>query len=214
MSRICVATEKGREYYVLVSRLRRAGLPFTSVLPDSDLRGCTVILTTASEAKAHGEKALAIESLDENPGVFKGQVVSRLQGGAEPILVGVDPGTRTGMAVFYGEEPLAFGTFNSVASLCSEVGAFWRGVPGSSFLVRIGNGNPTLAMRIAEAVSLEVPEAAVETVDESGTSIRNPRLKGVQRDQGAAAKIAFRHGEVVSPGRPRTRARGPVTQPG
>ncbi|QQG48339.1 MAG: hypothetical protein HY247_06210 [archaeon] len=209
MNRICVVTEKGHEYYALVSRLRRAGLPFTSMLPDSDYKACSLILTTTSEASRFGDKALSLEDLDENPGVFKGQLLSSMDGAGLPVLVGVDPGTRTGMAVFYGETPLAFGTYNSVKSVSARIQAFWKGIKAQRFVVRVGSGNPSLAQRIAEVLAIEVPGAAVELVDESGTSTSSPRFKGVQRDQSAAAKIAFRKGVIVNQGLPRTHERDP-----
>lgn len=197
MNRICVATSKARAYYALVSRLRRAGLPFSSVLPDSGLGDCELVLTTADEAGQFGGKALALEDLDENPGIFKGQVVSRLSG-EQVILVGVDPGKRTGLAVFYGQTRLAFNTFNSAVAVCSRVGAFARGVPYSRLLVRVGNGNRPLAAKLVGGLRKEVPGATIEIVDESGTSTGSSKMKGVQRDQVSAAKIAFRKGEVVS----------------
>ena len=205
MDRICVATSKARAYYALVSRLRRAGLPFTSILPDSDFRDCELVLTTADEASQFGGRALALEELDENPGVFKGQVVSRLKGKGETVLVGVDPGKRTGLAVFYGQTRLAFNTFDSVSAVFSRIGAFARGLPSSRLLVRVGNGNRSMASRLIDGLRREVPEATIELVDESGTSSGSSRMKGVQRDQVSAAKIAFRKGEVVSQGTTRTR---------
>ena len=200
-----MATAKARAYYALVSRLRRAGLSFSSALPDSDFGECDLVLTTADEAAQFGTKTMALEELDENPGIFKGQVVSRLSGSGDVILVGVDPGKRTGLAVFYGQTKLAFSTFDSSAAVCSRVGAFAKGLPSSRLLVRVGNGNKSMASRLVDGLRREVPAATIEVVDESGTSIRSSKMKGVQRDQVAAAKIAFRKGEVVSPGTTRTR---------
>lgn len=206
VNRICVATAKATAYYVLVSRLRRAELPFSSVLPDSGRAGqCDLVLTTADEAGKFGGKAMALEDLDENPGIFKGQVVSRLLG-EQVVLVGVDPGKRTGLAVFYGQTKLAFSTFDSAGAVCSRVGAFANGIPSSRLLVRVGNGNRSMAARLVGALRKEVPGATIEVVDESGTSTGSSKMKGVQRDQVAAAKIAFRKGEVVS--RETTRTRG------
>jgi hypothetical protein len=204
VSRICVVTAEARAYYALVSRLRRAGLPFASALPDSDL-DCDLVLTTAGEAGQFGSRAMALEELDENPGVFKGQVVARLSGNGDVILVGVDPGKRTGLAVFYGQTRLAFSTFNSAAAVCSRVGAFARGVPSSRLLVRVGNGNRPMANKLVDGLRKEVPYATIEVVDESGTSTGSSKMKGVQRDQVAAARIAFRKGEVVSHGTTRNR---------
>lgn len=205
MSRICVVTAKSRTYYALVSRLRRAGLPFGSLLPDSDVGDCELVLTSAEEAPAFGDKAFALEELEENVGVFKGQLVSRLQGPHDVLLIGIDPGKRTGLAVFYGRTRLAFSTFESLPALCSRVVEFATRVPASGILVRIGNGNRATALRMAESIGKEVPRATVEVVDESGTSSRGLRMKGVQKDAWAAARIAFRRGEVVGYGVPRTR---------
>jgi hypothetical protein len=200
-----VATSKSRTYYALVSRLRRAGLPFSSILPDYDFRKCELVLTSADEAWQFGDRALALEDLAENPGIFKGQIVSRLMGNGDIILVGVDPGKRTGLAVFYGQTKLAFNTFDSQGAVCSRVGAFARGIPSSRLLVRVGNGNRSTAARLVDGLRKEVPGATIELVDESGTSTRTSKMKGVQRDQVSAAKIAFRKGEVVSRGTTRTR---------
>lgn len=205
MSHICVATSKARAYYTLVSRLKGAGLPFSSVIPESGLDDCDVVLTTEAESERFGGKALALERLDRNPGIFKGQVLSRLGGEDDLILVGVDPGKRTGVAVFYGRAVLSSNTYDSAPGVVSKVVAYARAMPTSRVLIRVGNGNRALAAKLAEGLGAEIPMATVELVDESGTSVRTSKVKGVQGDQMAAAKIAFRKGEVVS--RP-TRSRG------
>ncbi len=184
--------------------MRKAGLPFTSVLPGADRGDCSLIITSGREKGQFDGRALALEDLDENPGVFKGQLLSRLNEGSDVVLVGVDPGTRIGLAVFYGETSLEYNTFGSVAGLSLRVGAFVRGVPAKRFVIKVGNGNPAMAAKLIELLKLEAPDATIETVDESGTSVRRVRMKGIQGDQGAAAKIAFRKGEVVSLGTGRT----------
>ena len=200
MSRICVATSKARAYYTLVSRLRRAGLPFSSILPESELGECDIVLTTEDEAEQFGHKALTLERLDENPGIFKGQIVSRLGVEGGTILVGVDPGKRTGLAVFYGRTRLSFNTFDSVAAVSHRVGGFTRALPESRVLIRVGDGNRSLAAKLIDLFGRDAPTAVVELVDESGTSVRTSKMKGVQKDQVAAAKIAFRKGTIVSRG--------------
>jgi hypothetical protein len=200
-----VVTSKATVYYAIVSRMRKAGLPFTSVLPGEDCRDCALIITSAGEMRQFGGLALALEDLDENPGVFKGQLLSRLSEGGDEVLVGVDPGTRIGLAVFYGETSLEYSTFDSVVGLSLRVGAFLRSVPAKRFVIKVGNGNPVMAAKLIASLRLETPEAAIEMVDESGTSVRRVRMRGIQGDQGAAAKIAFRKGEIVSPGNPGTR---------
>ena len=72
-------------------------------------------------------------------------------------------------------------------------------------LVRVGNGNESMAARLADTLGHEVPGAVIEIVDESGTSAGSPKMKGVQRHQVAAARIAFRKGAVVNMATTRTR---------
>ena len=205
MSRVCVATSRSRAYFSLVTRLRAAGVPFVSLVPGSRDSECSLVLTTREEAEVFGEKAVPIEELDENPYVLKGQVLSRLDGGAEILLVGVDPGTRIGMAAYYGNSRLEFGTFDSVQALCERAVRFIRGVPARRSLVRIGNGNLAQATRLAMLLLGALPGLAIEVVDEAGTSSRGARIKGVQGDQMAAARIAFRKGAPFDVG-PRTRS--------
>ena len=66
-------------------------------------------------------------------------------------------------------------------------------VPSQHALVRVGDGDPKAAKEIAQALTFMAPDALVEIVDESGTS-QSSSVKGLKRDQGSAAKIAFRRG--------------------
>jgi len=197
MSRICVATSSSTAYYTVVSRLRKAKLEFRSVVPSEGMDDCDIVLTTARESPEFGDRALDFERLSDDPGVFKGQVVSRLVRGTGSIMVGVDPGARIGMAAFYGEVNLAFDTFDSIPGLCRRVGEFVRSVPSRKAVIRVGSGNMALAVKIVRAMEGEVPGTPIELVDEAGTSDRSGRMKGVQGDQSAAAKIAFRKGSSV-----------------
>jgi hypothetical protein len=141
-----------------------------------------------------------VEELDEDAHILKGQILSRLNGARETMLVGIDPGTRIGLAVYYGEANLEFGTFGSVESLCARVTGFAKRIPAKKALIRIGNGNRALAMKLAMSFAVEVPGAIIEVVDEAGTSARGVKMKGIQGDQRAAARIAFRKGSAFNKG--------------
>lgn len=190
-------TSEGRAYYALVSRLRRAGFAFLSMLPGDEAGECELILTSKNEMNLFRGDVMVAEELDDDPGVVRGQIMSRLTGGDGTLLVGIDPGLRMGMAAFYGETWLAFRTFNSRDRLCASVVKLVKKTDSKKSSIRIGNGNPVLAAWIAAKLMRHLPHSIVELVDESGTSSRNPRTKGVQTDQSAAAKIAFRKGVVL-----------------
>lgn len=199
MSRICVVTENASAYYVMITRLRKAGLPFVSLVPGSASAQCDLILTTTAEAGSFDPRqTVTVEGLDENPSIFRGQIFSHLDGGKETILVGVDPGTRIGMAAYYGNAELGFDTFDSAEGLCATVAAFVKRVPARRSLVRIGNGDLPMATRLASVLAREIPETAVELVDESGTSSRGVKIQGIQGDQRAAARIALRKGAIFT----------------
>ena len=196
-----MVTEKSRAHYALVSRLKRAGLPFYDLVQGSPATECGIILTTAEEALAlSGAGAiLALEDLDDDPEVFMGQVVSKLDGTSQEIRVGVDPGKRIGLAVFYGEKKLGTHTHHSPASVAAKVAAFSAGIPSSEIVVRVGNGDRSAARKLVESIHGEAPRARIELVDESGTSLRTRRAKGIPLDQSSASRIAFRKGSTALP---------------
>jgi hypothetical protein len=205
MGRICVVTEDGRSYYAIVSMLRAAGLPFLSLLPADNQQECGLVITTRREAGSFDAPTMPLEELDENPDVARGQILSRLADTEQNLVVGIDPGSRIGAAAFLGETRIASRTFNSRKSVVAWVASLLQKVPSRRPLVRVGDGEPEAAAWLADSIASLVPQAAVEIVDESGTSRGGTR--GLQKDQGSAARIAFRKGVVFTKqGRPsRTR---------
>jgi hypothetical protein len=194
-----VSTADGGSYYAIVSRLRSAGLPFLSLLPADDSRECGLVITTRKEAALFASPTFSLEDLDESPDVARGQILSRLSEGEETLLVGLDPGSRIGVAAFLGDARLAARTFNSKKGACNWVANLLEKVPSKRSVVRVGDGDPGTARWLADELASRVPVALVEIVDESGTS-RTKRARGLQRDQGSAAKIAFRKGVVFTRG--------------
>jgi hypothetical protein len=199
MSRICVITTDGRAYYALVSKLRGAGLPFLSLSPGDRCDECELVLTTKAEAGQFKIATVALEDLDESVDVARAQILARLSEGDRTLLVGLDPGSRIGMVAFLGETRLASRTFNSKSGACNSVVRLVEGVSVRRSVVRIGDGDPALASWLAENIAPRLPGTAVEIVDESGTS-RSPSVKGLQKDQSSAARIAFRRGEQFASG--------------
>lgn len=196
MDRICVATSDGRAYYLISSRLRKAGMVFVSALPDQIAHdSCDVVITTNAEMWLFGENALPVEDLDEDPTVMKGQILARASDGEGDLLLGVDPGSRIGLAVFYGGKELASQTFNSRGALCRAVFELVNKIPNSQSTIKIGNGEPRMSAWLATRIRENLRGSLVEVVDEAGTSSRSARYRGLPKDQRAAARIAFRKGK-------------------
>jgi hypothetical protein len=198
---IKVATDDGNAYYDIVSRLKRTHLRFSSVSPGEPLDSARdLALTSKREVPGFGGNAVAIEDLNEDPSVMEGQLLSRLlDESRRNLLIGIDPGSRMGIVMFYGGREFGAMTTNSAEKLVGLVIAVVRDVPHSSVSVKIGGGEPRSSLRLARLLRGWLPQtASVEIVDESGTSGGKRGPIGATRDQRAAARIAFRKGVQFS----------------
>ena len=139
--------------------------------------------------------SILIEELDENPLVMEGQILSRISTENDrTLLIGIDPGSRTGVGVFYGDSKLGSFTVESVDELRSKLVSAVHGIPSVKAMVRIGDGAPPLSKGIAQMIRMDLPEVLIEVVDERGTTTSRQKTKERTKDQGAAVKIARRKG--------------------
>jgi hypothetical protein len=194
---IKVATDDGNAYYSIVSRLKRTHLRFSSVPPGQSIDSSRdLALTSRRELATFKGGAVAIEDLNEDPLVMEGQLLSRLlEESRRTLLIGIDPGSRIGLVIFYGGRELGALTTISAEKLVDLVATVVRDVPHSSLSIKIGGGEPKSSMRLARLLRQELsPSASIEIVDESGTSGGKRGAIGATRDQRAAARIAFRKG--------------------
>ena len=194
---IKVATDDGNAYYDIVSRLKRTHLRFSSLSPGQAVDSAKeLVITSRMENSAFGGSAVPIEDLDEDPMIMEGQLLSRLlEESRRRLLIGIDPGSRIGIAMFYDGRELGALNTNSVEESVESLVRLVREVPHSSLSVKIGGGEPKTSLRLARSLRERLPPAAsLEIVDESGTSGGKRGAIGATRDQRAAARIAFRKG--------------------
>jgi hypothetical protein len=197
MRLIGVATADSRAYYLILSRLKKTNLCFVSLTPAKAIEeGFRPVITTKRETGDLGLGSIAVEELDDDPLIMEGQILSHgLRQAKQVLLIGVDPGSRIGVAVFYGGVKLGSLTFNSVELLCRRIVDVVQGIPHDRALIRIGDGSPRQSRLIVEMIATRLPRAIIEIVDEKGTSTRH--LKGLTSDQVAAQRIAIRKGSVM-----------------
>jgi len=194
---IKVATDDGNAYYDIVSRLKRTHLRFSSLMAEQAAASAEgLVITSRTEASAFGGNAVAIEDLNEDPLIMEGQLLSRLlDESRRNLLIGIDPGSKIGVAMFYGGRELGALTTNSVEESVGSLVELAKEVPHSSLSVKIGSGEPGTSLRLARMLrEMLPPSASIEIVDESGTSAGKRGAIGATRDQRAAARIAFRKG--------------------
>ena len=188
---IVVATDDFELYHEVVSLLRDRGVTFTTVEPGADLPDEARVVVTAPDdpGPSAGGVDRVTATADEARRVVD-EALGVVRGRAGRTVVGVDPGTRPGVAVLSGETVVA--AFH--VPLADTVETIRREVADAvDPLVRIGDG-----ARLQGATLInELDDVPVELVDETGTT---PYLGTGARGMGdvlAAVNIARLSGERV-----------------
>jgi hypothetical protein len=199
MKVVSVATLDSRAYYSILNRLKMTNLPFVSVTPaQAQVERREPVITTRSEREFFIGTSIPIEELDENPLIMEGQILSRILTENKVLLIGIDPGSRIGVVVFYGNTRLGSFTAESIDLLRSELQGAVRRIPSIKTIVRVGDGAPRLSRSIIQMIKKDLPDVFIEVVDERGTTVNNQNSEGLTRDQGAAARIARRKGVLLT----------------
>ena len=173
---------------------------YDSILPNeinhSDKR---LILTTTQEApKIASKLVLYDDEFDADPTVIKGLIIQKLESGMDEnsLVIGIDPGNRIGLSVFYLQKEIESSTYSSLDELISHIVKILAGLKADRKIVKIGNGNMRIARQITDLLNLNFcSHFELEFVDEHKTSLRIKRYnKRGERDKMSAKYITQRHG--------------------
>jgi hypothetical protein len=186
---IVVATEDFEVYHDVVNGLRDRGVTFTTIRPGEPFpEGTDVVITGPDETV---EEYRQVRADPDHPRRAIEAALASLRGRGGRTIVGVDPGTRPGIAVLVGDTVTA--AFQ--VPLADAPETIREEVEGTvDPLVRVGDGARIQGAKIVDALE-DVP---VELVDETGTT---PYLGTGARGMGdvlAAVNIARIEGEVIS----------------
>jgi hypothetical protein len=156
-------------------------------------------LTTSKEAPKFSQKPMLHEEIvDKDPVVIQGLMIQKLQVGLDKneLVLGIDPGSRTGLSVFYYGKEIERSIFNSVESLVMHIAKILAELRADRKIIKIGDGNMNLAKEIMELLNLRFcSDFELEFVDERKTSlkIKNFNQRG-KRDMMSAKYISQREG--------------------
>ncbi|WP_135820981.1 hypothetical protein [Halostella litorea] len=191
---IVVATGDFELYHGVVNELRDRGVTFTTVEPDDPLpEGTDVLVTGEDDAVSPAELPGDVTVVTASPDGARRAVESALaalRGEGGRTVVGVDPGTRPGIAVLAGETVVAafhVPLSDAVDTVREEV------ADAPDPVVRVGDGARLQGATIVN----ELDDVRVELVDETGTT---PYLGTGARGMGdvlAAVNIARIEGDAV-----------------
>ena len=204
--RIGIATARARPYYMFTSWLRHMDMRFDVLAPSEIPRyGGHIILTTRAEAPLPCRKAVLYEDeLERGSAVALAALIRRCGCLDDELVVGVDPGKRLGLSVFYAGEEVERSLFSSVDGLASHVCRVLERTGAARRVVRIGNGEMATARRLVAAISAAGPPPfRLEFVNEVGTSPRTRHCnRRGERDMLAARAIAQMEGRHPGRGLP------------
>jgi len=190
----------GRSYFKFVNTLKHLKLSYDSVLPEeitsSDKR---LILTTVRESeKIQSNLIMFDDEFDYDPTIVRGKIVEKLESGIHhgSLVIGIDPGNRIGLSVFYYEKEIESSIYTSVDDLISHIVKILVGLNAKRKVVKVGNGNMKIAIQITNLLNLRFcSHFELEFVDERKTSlrVRNYNKRG-ERDKVSARYITQREG--------------------
>jgi len=174
-------------------------LSYDSILPEEilDYSG-HLIFTTKKESPKNCEKLLLHEDIFEHhPTVIRGIMMQRLNPDfEEDLILGVDPGQRIGLSIFYYGKEIESSLYSSVEELVFHIIEILGGLRAKRKIVKIGNGNMKIAKKIVSVLNLNFCSSfELEFVDEQKTSlkIKNFNQRG-KRDMLSAKYISQREG--------------------
>ena len=199
-SRIGIATVYDRHYYKFSSYLNTLKLPFNSILPEEILEYSeNLILTTMKESPKTCEIPILHEDIFEYyTTVLRGLMMQKLNLDFEEeiLIMGIDPGQRIGLSIFYYGKEIENSFDSSVEKLVFYIIGVLGGLRAKRKIIKIGDGNMKIATQIADMLNLHFCSSfELEFVDEHKTSlkIKNFNQRG-KRDMLSAKYISQRNG--------------------
>ncbi len=202
--KVAVATVNGKAYFLLVNELREHNIPFVSLLPSepSPAEVKVVITTEPEKSLVKAEKILVFKD-EADLDILDGEIKRILQGkeAYEKIIIGIDPGEATGLAVIADGKVIEKGNCYSSQEIIAGIKKIIRTVnlQATSVTIKIGNGVPVYRELLAELDTALPPEVALEVVSEVGTNRplkENGRSRKI-RHISSAIHIAGRAGYIA-----------------
>lgn len=173
---------------------------YDSILPEEIIQSNNkLILTTTREANnITNNLVLYEEEFDADPTVIKGLIIQKLESGMHEnsLVLGIDPGNRIGLSVFYLQKEIESSIFTSLDELISHIVKILAGLKADRKIIKIGNGNMQVARDITNRLNLSFcSHFELEFVDERKTSLKTKNYnKRGERDKMSAKYITQREG--------------------
>jgi hypothetical protein len=201
---VAVATVQGKPYFLIVNQLKEQNIPFISVLPGQPLPiKVRLVITTEQERQAINHQKIFVFHDEEDVENMLNEVKKSLLGkeAYEKILVGLDPGDVTGLAVIADGKVIDKNNCLSPREIIIAIQKAIRNVNYNltSVTVKIGNGVPIYHELLDDLDNALPLEIKLEVVSEFGTnrSLKENKRSRKIRHISSAIRIAGRSGRII-----------------
>ncbi len=200
-AKVAIATVNGKAYFLLVNEMKERNVDFFSVVPGEPVPAeVKVVITTEQEKTQVNYDRVLIFKNQTDPSAIVDEALKILQGKEEydKVVVGIDPGEVTGMAVIADGKVIITKACFSIQETLNEVKATIANLnlAQTKALVKIGNGVQIFKELLIAFDSLLPSEVVLEVVSETGTNKPTGLYKQRRglRDITSAIRIAGREG--------------------
>jgi len=205
LGKIGILTKSGKAYLALVSELARRRMEYVSLPPGRPIPlDVRVIITDGSGSAVQGRRIVTFkEGCDPRKAVEEALLLLQGKARFKELVLGIDPGKQTGLAVLGDGAVLETGTYSQAKDLIREVVRIFSAFPSERSIIKIGMGAEEYSnvLRVALAPSLP-PSVEIQMVEEAGTTTDNLPLEdeGMSKNIASAIRIALRQGKPVERG--------------
>lgn len=212
-AKIAVATVSGKAYFLTVNELKRKNATFLSVTPNEPIPvEVKVVITTEKEKHLINHERILIYKDNTDPEAVVNEALKIAHGkeSYEKIVIGIDPGEVSGLAVLADGKIIETENCFSIEEILYKVKSTLRNLDTSAATVsvKIGDGVPTYKEKLLDALDEALPSNVVlEVVSEAGTNryLNETKHRRGLRDIVSATRIAGRAGYTF----PRSKADEP-----
>lgn len=200
--KVAVATVQGKAYYHIVNALRENGIGFLSLIPGQPIptRAKLVITTEQEKDRVLYPKILVFHDESELDTLVL-EVKKTLLGkeAYEKIIIGIDPGEVTGLAVLADGKVIDESNCTCSREVVNVIIKILRTVNFkiTGVSVKIGNGVPIYRELLQDLDEVLPPEVALEVVNEAGTNRPLTMHSRKIRHISSAIRIAGRTGRLL-----------------
>ncbi len=198
---VAVATLSGSAYYELVEELKKRGITFISLSPNSKIPiHVNLVLTTREEHHLLDHQNVISYDEGEDVAEIIDRAIQLAYGIQEvrKVTIGVDPGKKWGVSAIADGRVVHSNEYISMKDVEGKIQDLITKIVAEEYVVKVGNGSEPYHSQLISRLNELLPrEVIIESVQEEGTSsslIRKSRRINAE----SAERISSRKGRRIS----------------